>query len=73
MVGVAVTASTEAVTGCFARGCGDGCDSEEGGELGLTINAVRLISHGHQELAGYFGPDTWKVTEHQSVGIEDLL
>ena len=40
MVGVAVTASAEPVTDCFARGRGYGCDPDEGSELGLISKPV---------------------------------
>lgn len=59
MVGVAVTASAEPVTGCFARGRGYRCHPDEGSELGLISKAVRVVSDGDQQLAGYFGSDTW--------------
>jgi hypothetical protein len=73
MVSVAVTTPAEPVTGGFSRGSGYGRDSNEGGELGLICKAVRIVSDGNQELAGYFCSDTWKVTEHRRVRIEDLL
>ncbi len=72
MVGVAVTASTEPVTGWFARGCRYGRNPDESSELGLISNTVRIVSDGDQELAGYFGSDTWKVAEHRRVGVENF-
>ncbi len=48
------------------------CDPDESSELRLISKAVRVVSDGDQELAGYFRSDTWKVTEHRRVGIKDF-
>jgi hypothetical protein len=73
MVGVAIAVSAEPMTGCLAGGCGCGCDPDEGSDLGLVSYAVGVVSDGDQELAGYFCSDTWKVTEHRRVTVEDFL
>lgn len=62
MVCVSVSTSAESVPCCLAGRRRNRCDTNQGSELGLAGQASRIVPNSDEQLAGYLGSDTCKVT-----------